>query len=384
MSAISFKVEELLAEARAQAGLENFGDPRFREGLEVLLETMDGYIEDVGYRNTHRATVIGRLVTRLQIQEAFRKHPEIHDEVIERPMFVTGLPRSGTSALFNLLDSDPAARGLLLWESTFPQPLEGLPVGAEDPRYRAMADAMEANRNPEWDKIHYSSADTPEECCLLQVYSFDGVHTGWEYLQEPYQSWFKNHDLSFMYEEHRNHMKLLQWQRPGTRWLLKAPAHMFAIDEIVRIFPDASLVWGHREPVGVTASICSMTEMVYGMHFDKTTEDELKVLGPRIMDWYATSLERGLAARSRLEPARVVDYGFKEFISDPREIVERIYTHFDIPMNDTTRQAIDSHIEKNAKGKHGKHEYHLERYGISEDQVRQRYAFYLDHPMLAK
>ncbi|MDP6978735.1 MAG: sulfotransferase [Myxococcota bacterium] len=379
MSEVTFVVEDLLREAQEGAGLDNFGNPRFREGLEALAEMMDRYIEGDRLRQRHRQNVLGRLVTRLQIQEAFRKHPEIHDEKIERPMIVTGLPRSGTSALFNLLDSDPAARGLLLWEIHFPQPLEGRPSMEDDPRYQAMKKAIAAHRNPELDKIHYADADIPEECVLMQAYSFDGVNTGWEYLHEPYASWFKNHDLDFMYEEHRDHMKLLQWQRPGTRWLLKAPAHMWAIDEVVKVFPDVSIVWGHREPIGVTASICSMTEkMVYAMNFDGVSKEELRSLGPRLLDWYATSLERGLAAREKIGPERVMDYTFKEFIADPKGVVERIYDHFSLPMPDATRKAIEAHIAKNVKGKHGKHEYDLAHYGISEERVRERYDFYLE------
>lgn len=379
MSKVTYVVDEMLAEARDRAGLENFGDPRFREGLEMLLESMDAYIRDDKYRSKQRETVLGRLVIRLQIQEAFRKYPEILEQEIKQPMFVTGLPRSGTSALFNLLNSDPDARGLLLWEINFPQPLEGLPPGAEDPRYLAMKQHMDATRDPEMDKIHHMAADNPDECCMLQAYSFDGVATGWEYLLEPYHSWLKNHRLGFLYEEHRNHLKLLQWQRPGTRWLLKAPAHMWAMDEIVRIFPDACVVWGHREPVGVTASICSMTDkMVWNWNFGGASDEELKVFGPRIMDWYATSLERGLATRENIDPQRVIDYTFKEFVADPRATVGKIYQHFDLPMPEDTRRAIEQHIAKNVKGKYGKHEYNLAHYGLTEEQVRERYRFYLD------
>ncbi len=380
MSKVTFYVEELLAEAKLKAGLDNFGNPRFREGLEILLETIDNHVKGDEYRNRQRNAVLGRLVTRLEIQEAFRMHPQILEQEVKQPIFVTGLPRSGTSALFNLLDSDPDARALLLWETSFPQPLEGLPAGVEDPRLRGTKEYLDSNRDPEMDKIHFTSADYPEECCLIQVLSFDGVATGWEYLQEPYHSWFKSHSLDFMYEEHRDHLKLLQWQRPGTRWLLKAPAHMWAIDEIVPIFPDACLVWGHREPVGVTASICSMTEkMVYGMNFGGISDEELKILGPRIMDWYAMSLERGLAAREQVIPDRYFDYGFKDFVADPRATVQGIYDHFQLPMGAATRQALDYHIAKNSKGKHGKHEYDLARYGLTEQQVLDRYKFYLEN-----
>ena len=128
---------------------------------------------------------------------------------------------------------DPDARGLLMWETVCPQPNEALVPGETDPRYTMIKEYFEANRDAEFQKIHFVSADTPEECCVLHVYSFDGVQTGWEILLEPYCSWFKQHDLSFLYEEHHRHLKLLQWQRPGKRWLLKAPAHMWALPELL-------------------------------------------------------------------------------------------------------------------------------------------------------
>lgn len=381
MSASSTSVSDLLEVARNTAGLNDFGDDHFQEGLGVLLETIDSNLS-AEQAEKQRQTLTERLVTRLQMRDAINRHPEILELEIEQPMIVTGLPRSGTSALFNLLDSDPAARGLLLWETTFPQPFPGLKQGQDDPRMVAMAEYMKANRNPEFDKIHYANATTPEECCLLWVYSFDGVSTGWEYLLEPYGSWLRQRDPEFMYREHREHMQLLQWQRPGRRWLLKAPAHMWAIDTVVKTFPDASLVWGHREPVGVVASICSMTEMVFTMHFGDQSPETLTALGPRVMDWYASSLEVGLEDRMALDETRVVDYGFKEFIAEPRQIVERIYQHFELPMPEATQEAIEAHLAKHTRGKHGQHEYKLQRYGLSEDAVRERFGKYLQHPLI--
>ncbi len=374
-------LQAMLDVACDAAELADFGDSRFKDGLALLLETIDRNLSADAAAH-QRQTLAGRLITRLQMRDAINQHPEILQQEISTPMFVTGLPRSGTSALFNLLDSDPAARGLLLWETTFPQPLPGLKPGQDDPRMLAMAEKMEAARNPEFDKIHYSSATTPEECCLLWVYSFDGVSTGWEYLMEPYGSWLRGRDATFMYREHREHLQLLQWQRPGTRWLLKAPAHMWAIDTIFDIFPDAHLVWGHREPIAVVGSICSMTEMVYTMHFGAQSEADMAELGPRVMDWYASSLERGLAVREQFKPEAFVDYGFDEFVQHPQQIIERIYTNFDLPMPSATESAIAGHIAKHTRGKHGKHDYRLERYGLTPDIVCDRFSFYLDHPLV--
>ena len=180
MASVNFDIDYLLTKASEATGLSDYGDPRFREGLEVLAETLDRHLPDEEARKRERNQLLMWLGTRLKLLQAIRQHPEILEQDVSGPMLVTGLPRTGTSALFNLLDSDPDARGLLLWEATFPDPLEGLEEGAPDPRYEAMVQYMEANRDPEMDKIHYAHPDLPEECIFLQAYSFDGALRGWE------------------------------------------------------------------------------------------------------------------------------------------------------------------------------------------------------------
>ena len=191
------------------------------------------------------------LVNRLKIEDAFAKHPEIRQREIRRPVVLTGLPRSGTSALFNLLATDPAARPLRMWETQFPDPLEGLEPGQPDPRREAIearqAEARE--KNPEFSKIHFTSADTPEECVLLHAYTMNGVQLGTEVMMEPYASWFRAQNLHRPYRYYRDLLKMLDWQRPGERWLLKAPAHLWALDVLVEMFPDCCIILTHRNPL---------------------------------------------------------------------------------------------------------------------------------------
>lgn len=291
-------------------------------------------------------------------------------------MVLTGLPRSGTSALFNLLASDPSARALLLWETQFPDPLEDAEIGAPDPR-RAAIDAHYARsreRNPEFTKIHFSSADTPEECVLLHAYAMDGVHLGTEVMIEPYASWYRDHDLHAMYDYYKSLLQMLDWQRPGERWLLKAPAHMWGIDALIDTFSDVSIVWSHRNPLACTASICSMTHVL----MDGKIEFERSALGPVVMDFYATSLERGLAARDRCDPAHFIDVTHDEFVERPMAVAERIYDHFELSLDAPARSALEAHTSANPKGRHGAHEYSLDDWGLTKEQVRSRFAAYAE------
>ncbi|MEN8162070.1 MAG: sulfotransferase, partial [Myxococcota bacterium] len=298
--ALDWREASVLAEAREATGLEDLGDEAFRPGLRALLETYAGNpFSERGHRRNRRR-VLGLLQTRLRVEAALARHPEILERPVKHPIVLTGLPRSATSALFNLLGEDPAARPLLLWETQCPDPLEDLAPGAPDPRRDAI-DAYYAKgreKNPEWTKIHFTSADTPEECVLLHAYAFHGVHLGIEPLLEPYAGWYRSQvdDLGSLYAYQRRLMQLLDWQRPGERWLLKAPAHLWGLDALAATFPDVAIVWTHRDPVACTASACSMTAALMS-HLEGVDEHWL---GPRVLDFYASSLDRGLAAGSQL------------------------------------------------------------------------------------
>lgn len=375
-SEIRFDPETLLADARKAAGLTDFGPDDFHEALGMLLRTYDENLSDEKARKKCHRRVVGLLATRLRVAEALRVHPEIGEQPVKHPMVLTGLPRSGTSALFNLLGSNPAARPLLLWETQFPDPPSGAEQGAPDPRRELIAAYYEESRkkNPEFTKIHFSSADTPEECVLVHAYSLNGVHVGWEVMLEPYASWYREQDLHDMYRYQRSLLQMLDWQRPGEHWLLKAPAHMWALDALIDTFPDVSIVWTHRNPLACTASICSMTYMLIKEYLEIPKEK----LGPIVMDFYATSLERGLSTRDRLDPARFVDVNHDDFVGDPMAVAEKIYGHFELPMTDDTRKAIDAHIASNPKGRHGTHEYQLDDWGLASQEVRARFAPYIE------
>lgn len=374
MSEVDFSIDGVLDDAREATGLSDFGDDRFREPLAKLLETYDRnrYTEKARRRNRRR--VVTLLATRLRIEAAFRKHPEIRERRITRPMFLTGMPRSGTSALFNLLAMDPSARALLLWEAMNPDPVEGLELGQPDPRRQAIAAYYDGlrDKNPDFTKIHYASADTPEECVLLQAFSLDGAHLGVEPMLEPYASWFREHDFGPMYAYYRDCLKLLDWQRPGERWLLKTPAHMLALDALFANFPDASVVWNHRDPVAGVASICSMTAML----MDGREDLDKRELGPIVLEFYAGALDRGLATRERQDPKRFFDVAYGELLDDPLRIVRDLYRHFGIELPEEAQATMRAHVRENPKGQHGAHEYDPEEFGISRERVDERFAGY--------
>lgn len=374
-STVTFAPEALLAEARAAAKLADFGGDEFLPGLRALCACYDVPAWSEKGRTRNRRRLVNLLTTRLKVEAAFAAHPEILARPVKQPVFLTGLPRSGTSALFSLLGADPAARPLRLWETQCPDPLP-LPPGTPDPR-RAAIDAYYAQgreKRPEFTKIHFTSADTPEECVLLHAYAMHGVQMGVEIFVEPYASWYQGEaaDLRALYAYQKRLMQLLDWQRPGERWLLKAPAHLWGLDAVVATFPDAAIVWNHRDPVACIASACSMTHALMA-----TLAFDPKRLGPAVMEFYARSLDRGLAVRERLGAGRVFDVPYGEFTAAPLACAERVYAHFGLPLPPAARDALRAFAAENPEGKHGKHEYELAQYGLDAGSVRARFASYL-------
>lgn len=370
-----FDEHELLEEAKRATGLSDFGSDDFRPGLRALIGLAERNPMTEKGLAQHRTRLVMLLSTRLKLEEAFRRHPEIREREIVRPMFLTGLPRSGTSALFNLLAADPAARPLLLWEGIFPDPNWDLAPGEEDPRHAAMKAVSEQTRakNPDFTKAHFADADTPEECVLLHAFALDGGQLGYELMLEPYASWFAGHDLGPLYRYYADLLRLLDWQRPGERWLLKTPSHLWALDTLVETFPDCSIVWNHRDPATCIASISSMIYMIVRDRVEISPE----AFGPLVLKHYADSMDRALAARDHLDERRFIDVDYDALVKDNLGAAEAIYRKFGLDL-DAARPSIEAYAAGHPQGKHGKHEYDLASYGLTRERVYERFAAYVE------
>ncbi len=377
MGELHFHPEALIEAAMEATGLSDFGDLPVRPGLEALCETYERNLVDPAGRQRCHERLINLLSVRLRCERAFRDIPAVSEQAVTAPVFVTGLPRSGTSALINLLSQAPENRGLLQWEVQFPDPWPDTQPGQADPRYSYLVKALEDGQDPEFRKIHYVDADTPEECCMIHSYAFSGVQLGFEIMLEPYRSWFLAQDLKPLYAYQKRLLQLLNWRNPGHRWVLKAPAHMWAIDTIFEVFPDAQFVWCHRQPLPVVASINSMNREVMRMYAGDTSHLQQVEIGRAVMEWYALSLERGLDARSRHPAERFVDCSQAEIAGSPMAVVERIYDAFGFELGTDARDAIQGYVDANPKGKHGKHVYDLASFGLTESDVKDRFEFYL-------
>ncbi len=364
----------LLAAARERTGLRDFGGMEFMPGFERLLAMYRGAgLNERGQKATWRR-LRSLLENRLRVAAALQRHPDVASRSIHRPMYIVSLPRTGTSALFNLLAADDAHRPLLFWEGRHPDPLEGIGDGP-DPRMVALKEAMAIGRakNPEFSKIHFVDADTPEECVDLLAHSMEGIQYGWEALVSPYREWFESRNMADIYAYYAQLLRLIDWQRPGHRWLLKSPAHLWGLDELLAQFGDACIVQTHRDPAAVVASYCSMMEALMA------TRDEVDPieLGDAVLESLATAAERAMTSRAEADDGRFVDVHYVDFVRDPLACVERVYRAFDLPLSERTRGRMKQHVESNPGNRHGRHRYSLSRWGLDSERVYGRFDAYI-------
>lgn len=379
MNAVDFEADRLVAEAVESAGCDDFGELPWREGLEALLATYDRHVRDPAGRRRCRSRVLGLIGTRLRCERALRELPAVGEQTIDAPLFVTGLPRSGTSALLNLLAAAPDSRALLQWEAQFPDPWPGSAPGDEDPRYPHLVKALAASRGA-FDRIHYSDADTPEECILLHAYALHGVQLGFEIMLEPYRSWLLSQDLEPLYRFQKRLMQLLSWRRPGGRWVLKAPAHLWALETILEVFPDARFVWCHRDPQAAVPSMNSMNSALLDMYAGDWSHLDRATIGRRLMEWYALSLERGLAARERLPEERFDDCSHAECVREPLALAERLLDAAGMAPDASALVALRAHAQAHPPGRHGRHTYRAGDHGLDREMIGRRFAFYTEDP----
>ena len=372
---LSLDMNELLTEATKNTDLNDFGDPGFKVGLEEILKTYDNNNLTEAGKKSSRDRLLSILQVRLNIENAWKCYPEILEEEVIAPMFLTGMPRTGTSALVNLLAKDTAARPMKMWEGLNPNPLPGNPPEQEDPRFLAMKAAMEElNLDPARAALHFSVADGPEECIHLTNHTFIDVQYGVECYMEPYATFFRQVDRKPIYEYHHNLLRMLQWQRPGDRWLLKAPYHLWSLDLLVDHYPDCSIINTHRNPLEAVGSYCSMMEKLMP---ERENIDKID-LGLRVFTYLADQVDLSMKVRKSIDPTRVLDIHFKDFLVTPMQSVEQIYNYFNLPMSNKTLSNFSDYITNHPAGKHGKHEYKLADYGLSEQQVLDRFSKYID------
>ncbi len=332
-SSATLSADELEDGARAATGLHDFGSPYYREGLERTVEALntDADLNDIG-RVIQHATISNALIQRLKIEDTYAQHPEIDDEVVGGPVFVIGLPRTGTTALSQLVAADPQFRSLRMWESQAPTPPPETATQHTDPRIAAAEAGLEMlyEMFPLMKSLYNSEPTAATECQDLMGMSFRTFHFDGVVRVPGYLAWLMDCDMRETYSFHRRVLKLLQWHCPPVLWHLKTPVHMFALDALVEAYPNAKFMWSHRDPAKVMGSVCSLIRYVRSWSSDRDDPEEL---GAEQLDSWAEGVRRAMDFRNRVGDQRFADVAFADLQTDPVHTLEAAYTSLGLDLH---------------------------------------------------
>jgi hypothetical protein len=366
----------MMAAARRRAGLSDFGDDGFRAGLEVLVDCFER--QDSAHtfgRLFFREYCTGLLVNRLKIQDDYKRHPEILDVPVERPLIVTGLPRSGTTLLHRLLAEDPAGRPLLFWESLEPSPPPRPETYRTDPRIaRARWNVALIDRlAPRIRSAHLFAAEEPEEDNNLFAHEFGAGMIGFMFDVPGFTRWLNDQDHVPGYRSVRRQLQLLALHVRGDHWVLKAPAYMFSLGALLEVFPDANVVQTHRDPRKVIPSVCSLAAGFRSLTADPI---DLRRLGAEFVEAMPVGPERAARARESADPARFLDVRYESLVADPVGTVREVCQHFGYDFTPEFEARARRYLAANPQHKHGVHRYSLDDFGLDPATVDRHFAGY--------
>lgn len=376
----SLDPDRVLRAASRAAKSEHGGDESFLEAVPRLFDAIDREAD---------LSWLGRLIARQSMQDFLRNrfsvyrhratHPEVAGVPIERPVFIVGFPRTGTTILFRLLAQDPANRVPLGWEVQFPDPPPETASYESDPRI-AKTETMFGHMNtmaPSFASIHEVGAQLGQECMPILAQAMLGPQFSITYNVPAYQAWADAQSQAPAYAYHRHFLEHLQSKHMRDRWVLKSPVHLRTLDALLTEYPDARIIFTHRDPAKTVPSLMSLIYVVRGLATDSM---DPRVLGAQQSRWWADSLDLAMSAREKHadKADQFMDVHFDDVIADPVAVLERAYERFAIPWSPEVETRMRSFLANNPRGKHGSHRYELEDFGISLDFIRERFAAYCD------
>ena len=364
----------LLTAATERTGLDDFGDPAFRERLDVLCTALR---DEAGLSDTGLAIafeqLVGNLVNRLRLEALIADHPEIEDIAIERPIIICGLPRTGTTHLHNLLAADPALRDLPYWESL--EPLPGPGEDTPEPRRDRCAAGLELVNTtlPEFRRMHDMTVEHAHEEIQLLANDISGMLFETTYYVPSFTAHYKAHDQAPSYAYVKRSLQAMQWLRGGSRWVLKSPQHLEQFPTLAATFPDATFVVTHRDPVDVTLSM--MTMICYATRMAVTRPDVAKLTGHWLnrIDDLLTGCIRD---RDVLPAGQSIDVRFDDFMADERGTLADIYRLAEQPFGDDVRAAMTDFLTEHPRGRYGGVIYDAANLNLDPAALAERFRDY--------
>ena len=371
--------------AMAFTGLSDFGEPSYREGMNVLLHSYDNNSNQLPECRTRcEGNIIGALVGRLLSEAAWKRYPQVLNLPIKAPIIITGLPRTGTTALHKLLAVDPQFQGLELWLGNSPTPRPPRSEWASRPDFLAAKGFLEDlyARLPRMRAIHEIFADLPEEDWTPLTQDFAGLMLMENAHVPEFETWVEHEfRADTAYRRFANNLRLIGSNDPHRRWVIKDPIHLMFMESVLDNFPDATIIQTHRNPVRSIPSMCSLVWLLRG-YFENPDNDP-KLIGKRQLAQWSMALDRTRKVRNA-RPQRFLDVSCSRIADDPIAVVNQIYDFCGLRLEPGVEKSMRAWIENNKKGKHGEHRYDLETFGLAESEIANTFAEYLADYELAR
>jgi hypothetical protein len=376
---VRLDADEMLDEAVRRTGLSDFGGDSFLEPYRVFVRAIDreARLHPLG-RVISRSDCLNWLENRLQLADARKRDPGIAAEPVERPLVVTGLPRTGTSILHELLAQDPASRAPLHWEVRFPCP------APEAASYETDARIERAERQiqlwnqivPEYATMHELGARIPVECVQLTTHEFVSEELLGRYQAPSYAAYYAKADLVPAYRFHRAMLQHLQSRCRRERWVLKAPSHLPVLDVLLAVYPDARVVVTHRDPLRILPSVASILYSTMWVRSDEI--DTQALLGWFTGETCAALVERMLAFRAsgKVDPGQFHDVRYADLVKEPIPTIAGIYDRFGMTLSAEAERRMRDYLASKPRGKHGEHRYEFEHTGFDLARERERFRPY--------
>jgi sulfotransferase family protein len=367
--------EELIAVAQRRTGLTDFGEWQFAAPLRILLQACETEAALGAFGRFALHWDVLRFLENLLRLRAADKTAKAAPPPIERPIFVTGLPRSGTTFLHNLLVEDAANAAPRCWQMIHP----GL-VGDSGRAARAIRGVDRQLRffrllAPDFAAMHPITATTPQECSEITAHLFASLRFDTTHHVPSYRAWLDSAGHLDAYRFHRRFLEHLGRHDPAPRrWVLKCPDHVFALDAIRQVYPDARFVFVHRDPLRVLASVARLTDVLrqpFARAIDRAA------IGRQVCDRWAEGAARIVAANETLPRDCVAHIRYHDLVGDPAGTIARLYAKFGLPLDDVFKDRIAAYVAAKPNGGYGEVRYRLEDYGIDAARERHRYADYV-------
>ena len=372
---IPIDAERVMKMAERTTGLSDWGDGGFQQRLEA---TVDG-VNEANLNTTGlfgaRYVLNWHLGNKLRVVDFAKRHPELDDVDIERPVVITGFFRTGTTFLHNVLAADPNNRVARAWELSYPLGRLGDPLG--DVAWRRAQAKFTFGFNqaaiPDQGVAHHVTADSYEECFFLlendmAVLTFWIGFGAFEYANDMLE-W----DMTEPYESHKLQLKILNAQKSAKRWVLKCPWHIWNMDALMAVYPDAQIIFTHRDITKALASHCSLSAK---MASKLKRSLDVKELGSFWLEYARIGLDRAMEAREKIPEAQLYDVRLKDMMASPMTVLQDIYSHFDLEFTEETAALLEASVSEKPTSQEGEHEYSIEEFGLSNEQVRETLKTY--------